>query len=136
MYRFKKKQLKDKNKDVMRTGILCPHRYKIPVHRLMRTSMSAFRLFPTNDPSNKKRWWRFICVDMFCGASASFTTVVHYLHRTTSASNRPSVFHSHGLKCFHRSDFPLLFGTMAYSISNPLSIPVKKKKKSCINHQL
>ena len=33
-------------KPVPVTDILCPYRYKMPVYRLMRTSVSAFPLFP------------------------------------------------------------------------------------------
>ena len=38
----------------------------------MRASVSAFRLFPTGDPSNNKGWWRFVCVDMFEMPPAKF----------------------------------------------------------------
>ena len=71
----------------------------------------GFRLFPTGDRSDKKGWWRFICVDMFEVPAASLATELHCLHTATLESVRPSVFRSRRLKCFYGSDFSLVFGT-------------------------
>ena len=111
VYRYKKTHTST------HTGILCPYQYEIPVYRLIRTSMSAFRLFPTNDPSNNKRWWRFICVDMFEVPPSSLTAELYCLHTTTPTLIRPSVFRCGRMKCFLGSDFRLVFGTRVYSIS-------------------
>ena len=83
----------------------------------MLTSMSAFRKFPEGDPNNNKEPWCFICIDIFEGRPASLTTEVHRLHTATSASVRPSVFGLWRLKCFHRSEFPMVVGARVYSLS-------------------
>ena len=101
----------------MCTSILCLYWCKIPVYRLMQTSTLAFHLFPTGDSGNNKGWWCFICTDMCEVPPASLTTALHCLHTAMSASIRMSLFHSHRLKCFPRSDLPLVFGTRVYSMS-------------------
>ena len=57
----------------------------------------------------------------------SLTKELHCLQTATSPSIPPSVFHLCRLKCFHRSDFPLVFGTRVYSIS---SVPTMFMMKS------
>ena len=79
------------------------HVYQYFVLWLMRTSVSAFRLFPTDDPSNSKGWWCFVCVDMFEVPLVSLTTELHCSHTATTASVQPSVFHLSRLKHIHRS---------------------------------
>ena len=83
----------------------------------MWTSMLAFRLFPTGDPNDNKGWWRFICLDMAEVPPTSSTTELHCLQTVTSASIQPSIFHLRRLKCFHRSDLPLVVRISAYSIA-------------------
>ena len=101
------------------TGILCPCWYKTLVYWLMQKSVSAFCLFSTGDSSNNKGWWWFfICSDMLEELPATLTTELHCLHTATSAWIRPSVFRLCRLKCFERSDFPLVLGTRRYSNSH------------------
>ena len=61
----------------MHTSILYPHQYKILVYRLMHTSVSAFHLVPTADPSNNKEWWHIIYVDIFEVLPASLAMELH-----------------------------------------------------------
>ena len=85
----------------------------------MQKSVSAFCLFSTGDSSNNEGWWWcFICADMFEVPPASLTMELHCLHTATSAWIPPSVFHLCRLKCFHRSDFPLVLETRGYSNSH------------------
>ena len=67
----------------MHASILCPYWYKILVCQLMRTSISAFHLFPWGDPSTSKGWWHFLCIDMFDMPLASLRMVLHCLHTAT-----------------------------------------------------
>ena len=117
-----------KKHTAMCSHILCPYRCKIPVYQLMQTSMSAFSSVTTGDPSNNKGWWCFICVDLFDfeAPPASLTLELHCLHTAASASIWPSVFCLCRLKCFHRSDFQLVFGTSAYLISHVSDMSVRE----------
>ena len=74
--------------------------------------------FPTSDPSSNQERWHFICVNMFEVPPATLTMELNCSQTATSASSQLSVFHFCRLKCFHRSNFPLPFGSRVYLISH------------------
>ena len=98
--------------------------WKLPVDP---TSKWALKSHTHKKTCKNRGCWHFICFNMFEMPPGSLTTELHCLHTATSASVPPSLFRLRRLKCFHRSNFSLVFGNRVYSISWVSAIVNEKK---------